>query len=306
MAARIVSRRASSPSPRRRGGTQVDAGAVVQAQLQIALRRQADAVALAAERVGHGADKAHMAPEAREGHIGRRAVAQADPAGGGGAVNRFQATADLLHGHGGVVLPAADGHHFDEAHLQRHVLGQARDGGDLAVVHAPDGDAVDFHAVKAQFQGPVDAGAGVGKAVGAGDAGKGLRRKGIQTEIDAVDARRLQCPGHGREEDAVGGQIDLLDAGHGVEGGDEVRQSVAHQRLAAGEPQAAHPQGGENTHQGRDLLIAEDVTVGHPADALLGHAVYAAQIAPVGDGNAQIIDGPSELVFHTRTPLCGL
>jgi hypothetical protein len=49
-----------------------------------------------------------------------------------------------------------------------------------------------------------------------------------------------------------------------------------------------------------DLLIPEDVVVTDPGESLLGHAIGAAEVAPVRDGNTQIIDITLILIEHVK------
>jgi hypothetical protein len=48
----------------------------------------------------------------------------------------------------------------------------------------------------------------------------------------------------------------------------------------------------------RDLLVAEELVAPQPGQPLLRHAVDAAQVALVGDGDAQVLDAAAEAVAH--------
>ena len=76
---------------------------------------------------------------------------------------------------------------------------------------------------------------------------------------------------------------------------DQALELPAQQRLAAGDAQLAHALSGEHAHESRDLLEAEQLGTRQEAVAravdLAGHAVAAAEIAAVGDGDAQIAKG---------------
>ncbi len=64
---------------------------------------------------------------------------------------------------------------------------------------------------------------------------------------------------------------------------------AAHQRLAAGQAHVARrPSPTKQPHQPLDLLEAEDLGALEPRQAVGGHAVLAAEVAAVGDGDAQI------------------
>src|SRR5208282_4690757 len=55
-----------------------------------------------------------------------------------------------------------------------------------------------------------------------------------------------------------------------------------------------HPERAENSHQPRELLEAEELRARQPEVVRLGHAVAAAQIAAVGDTQAQVAEWPAE------------
>lgn len=81
----------------------------------------------------------------------------------------------------------------------------------------------------------------------------------------------------------------VAEAGEPV---DQHRQVGPQGWLAAGEPQAGEPEA-LDAHPGHplQLLEAEQVLPGQPPHPLLGHAVGAAEVAPVGHRDAQVADG---------------
>jgi hypothetical protein len=48
----------------------------------------------------------------------------------------------------------------------------------------------------------------------------------------------------------------------------------------------------------QDFFIAENIIMTDLRDALLGHAIATAEVAPVRDGNPQIVNIPPILVEH--------
>src|SRR6185503_14477984 len=70
----------------------------------------------------------------------------------------------------------------------------------------------------------------------------------------------------------------------------ECREIAPHERLAACEPDVADAHRDEQPHQALDLLEAQDLLAVEPRQALGGHAVLAAEIASIRDGDAQIPD----------------
>ena len=72
--------------------------------------------------------------------------------------------------------------------------------------------------------------------------------------------------------------------------GDERGQVAADERLPAGEPDRTHPHRDEDAHDPLDLLEGEELGPLEPAQSLGRHAVPAAEVAPVGDGQAKVAD----------------
>ena len=75
---------------------------------------------------------------------------------------------------------------------------------------------------------------------------------------------------------------------------DDVDQPAAHQRLAAGEAHLADAEVlDRDADQPDDLVVGEHLVVGQPVEALGGHAVGAAQVAAVGQRDAQVGGHPA-------------
>ena len=76
---------------------------------------------------------------------------------------------------------------------------------------------------------------------------------------------------------------------------DQPRQVAAHQRLAAGNAELRDAQRRGHAHETLDLFEAEDLLAFGVLHALFRHAVEAADIAAVGNADAQVIvdDGQS-------------
>ena len=86
-------------------------------------------------------------------------------------------------------------------------------------------------------------------------------------------------------------------AGRAGKARDERRKIAAEQRLAAGEPDLVDAEPDEHVDQPLDFLELQDVLARQPHVILLGHAVAAAQVAAVGDREAQVAQRPMELVL---------
>ena len=80
----------------------------------------------------------------------------------------------------------------------------------------------------------------VDAAEAAAHAREDLGIQAVETDRDALQARGLQLGGVLRQQHAVGGQRDILDAGDRGQVADQVGEIRAQQRLAAGQAQLAH------------------------------------------------------------------
>src|SRR5205085_3280763 len=66
----------------------------------------------------------------------------------------------------------------------------------------------------------------------------------------------------------------------------DLPQLAPGQRLAAGEPHVVHAHRGEQRDHARELLVAQQLVAVQPGQALGRHAVLAAEVAAVGDRDA--------------------
>ena len=81
----------------------------------------------------------------------------------------------------------------------------------------------------------------------------------------------------------------------------DVGQPATQQRLAAGEPDLADAELlHADAHQPDDLVVGERLLGRQPVEALGGHAVVAAQVAPVGQRDAQVGGHASVAVGQPR------
>ncbi len=133
-----------------------------------------------------------------------------------------------------------------------------------------------------------------------------LKRSGRRVSSEMLmrsDAGVLQLLCELRELAAVGGQRQLVEPAAEVarKRAKQPQDILAHQRLATGDPQFTHALGNECRAQPVELLEREQVLLrqeGH----VLRHAVGAAKIAAVGDGDPQIGHVPAKRVDHRRLP----
>jgi hypothetical protein len=110
-----------------------------------------------------------------------------------------------------------------------------------------------------------------------------------------------QRAGLAGEQHAIGRQGKVPDRGSRRQELDEPRQIAPEERFAARQAHAVHAQPGKCVREDRDLLEIEEALARQPRVVRLGHAVLAAQIAPVSDGDAQAAQWAVEAVVDQGT-----
>ncbi len=102
------------------------------------------------------------------------------------------------------------------------------------------------------------------------------------------------CPkellGEPAEEDAVGGYAETSDSGHFGDFLAEKQDVLSQQGLSACDADLRNAHASDHLGQAKDFFIPQHIVMGEFADALRGHAIRAAQVAAIGDGESQIID----------------
>ena len=116
---------------------------------------------------------------------------------------------------------------------------------------------------------------------------------------------RAQRPRGLGQEHAVGRHGEVPDPAAGREHRHELRQVPPDEGLASRQADPVDAQVREDSDEPGDLLEVEDVLPRQPGVVLLRHAVSAAQVAPVGDREAQVPERAPEGVQqrHERSIL---
>ncbi len=120
-----------------------------------------------------------------------------------------------------------------------------------------------------------------------------------------VDIRQPRFPGLCRlpvQQNAVRGHGNAHKPARFVKPTHQIQTPSPRQRLAARD---AHLSDAKRLHQADDaddFLIPQQSLVRDVRHAVLRHTVDAAQVAAVGHGNAQIVDGAAAFVKHRRFP----
>ena len=173
--------------------------------------------------------------------------------------------------------------------------GEADEVEDLVVVDAPDDDGVDLDRGEPGRPGGVEAGEDAVEARPPGDRFEAVPAERVQADRHPREPGRLEArprirPGAGRWSSGPGRR---------VRAGPAAPRARATPRRASGSPPVSRkrrtPGGHGRAGHGGDLLVAQHVGHRHERHPRLGHAVDAAQVAAVGDRDAQDLT-----VFQSR------
>ena len=144
-----------------------------------------------------------------------------------------------------------------------------------------------------------------GAEVAAAHAPEHLFVVAVEAHRDPAQPGARERLGLLREQIAVGREREIEQAGDRGESLDQARQLVAQQRLAARDADLLDAERNEQARQPLDLLEREQLGPRHEAVVLAvdlgGHAVGAAEVAAVGDRDAQIVQAASQSIAHGIT-----
>lgn len=278
-----------------------------QAHIERAGAGQPDPVAGFAEIVGERRDEAEAPAGLPHRPVARRAA--------GGVIALVQRPAFLqLRAHhrqreelvdpvGGADVGAdlAQRHDLDEGEIEALRAGPFDEPVEFVLVHALERNRVDLDGETGGLGGgqPFQH---LLELAPAGDGGEFFRVERIERNIDPAHAGAHQRFAVFGELAAVGRERQLVEralAEQFPEPFDQGHHPAAHQRLAAGQAQFAHAEAHEGAAQPLQLLDRQDLRLrqeGH----VFGHAIDAAEIAPVGHRDAQIGYRPGERVDQRR------
>src|SRR3954468_5720638 len=272
-----------------------------QAGAQAAVGGKADAVAVAAERVADRVDEADLALAVGEAVRARGRVRLARL--GLERVDGADRRADLLATEHAVGRPAVVGverHELDEAHLVRVLARELGERDRLLLGEPAHRDRVDLDRVRlGVLREDLEAAQNARQRVAAGPLEEAGALERVDRDVEAVDARAHELLGVALEQVAVRRDREVLDARHAGEHRGERREVAADEWLAAGQAHVADAHVGEQRDEPDDLLEAQDVVALEPRQPLRRHAVLAAEVAAVGDGDADVGD-PAPVAVDQR------
>ncbi|MNQ84274.1 hypothetical protein D3C85_993970 [compost metagenome] len=190
---------------------------------------------------------------------------------------------------------AAERHLLDEADIQPALHRKGHQVLDLVVVAPLLHHGVQLDPAEARRPRRLYAGQDLVEAVATGEGGKTFALEGIEADVQAGDAGLTQFAGHMPELRAVAGDGQVLQLITRAQARQQGGESLAHQRLAAGDADARNPESDEGVGHGVELFETEDLRP-RSEDHVLAHAIGATEVATVGDRETQIGNSTPERV----------
>jgi hypothetical protein len=194
---------------------------------------------------------------------------------------------------------AVERHELDEADLEARRAGELRERDRLLLGEVAQRHRVDLDRPHALVAGDrLQAAQHLRQRVAPGQLEEAVALERVDRHVDARDAGLDERVGVAFEQVGVGGQRQVLDAGHRREHRDQPRELASDERLAAGQAQVRHAHPGHYSRQPFDLLEGEDLGALQPGQPVGRHAVLAAEVAAIGDRDAQVRDLPAVAVVE--------
>ena len=181
--------------------------------------------------------------------------------------------------------------------MERELFREARERSQI-LVHAADDHGIDLHRIEASIECRMDARKCIVQVSTAGECAISGGVERIERDVHARKPCCLQLACEAWQENTIGGDRHIFDALDILASADQVLRSFTHERLAAREAQVLDAATCSHFHHTHDLFEGEDLIMFAGFNACFGHAVYAAQITPVGERDAQVIYVASKAIFH--------
>jgi hypothetical protein len=191
-----------------------------------------------------------------------------------------------------------EGHELDEAHLEAPLAGQTREVHDFVLVASAHENGVDAKRKQTGRLGSIEPGHHPAVEVPSRHRPEGRGIKGIEAHVDALEPRPGQRPGQAGELGAVGGEGEVVEARQRGDQLHQPRQVLAQERLAPRDADLADARLDGEAGNPRQLLEGEQTLPRQPLDVLVRDAVEAAEIAAVGDRDAQVLDAAPEAILE--------
>src|SRR5580658_9512537 len=137
--------------------------------------------------------------------------------------------------------------------------GKPGQGNHVLLGHSANGDRINFDGIKTSGLGRQDS---LDHSLKAGAPGQLLEFGGIhrvQADVDPLQSGISEGPGHRSEQDPVGGQTDVLEAGNRDQLLHERGQMSTDQGLAASKTDLINSQSHGNANDALNLLEAQEL-----------------------------------------------
>ena len=143
----------------------------------------------------------------------------------------------------------------------------------------------------------VHTGEHAGQKVAPCDAFEPIGPQRVEGQVDP-GVQLAQQSGVRGQHDAVAGDAQIHVGVTGAQALEKFGKALAHEGFASGQPDLAHARGHGHGHDPFHFLVTQHIIVGN--EGVVHAAVYAAQIAAVRDGQAQITHFPAVGVDKRR------
>ncbi len=269
-----------------------------QAQAQASVCGETGARAGRAKRRGDGGDEAYVSLRAGEMINARFAIQFASVGGFHIAKRILDAFLDLF---GGDDLSRLDvrhtreGHHLDEAHLPGTVEGEAGESHHIVFVVAAHDYRVEFDGRESRFLGGEDALPDIFESAPARQAVEFLGVEGVYRDVDPVESRVSQWLRQFGQKHAIRRERDRADALGVGDAAHEIHDVRADGRFAARQTDLVEAEAREQAREQKHLVVLHEFRV-RAEGLVFGHAIDTAQVAVVGEADAEIVNVASETV----------
>ena len=136
--------------------------------------------------------------------------------------------------------------------------------------------------------------------VAAGDLLEGGCVQCVQTNVDSPESGVVQRPSLVGQQDPIRCQTDVANLGDRSELGDKDMQIAAHQRLPARQTDLVDAQRDRHAHEPFDLFEGQQFLAIHELHLTSRHAVKTADVAAVGDTDAQVVMNSAKGIDQCR------
>ena len=165
---------------------------------------------------------------------------------------------------------------------------------DLALGEVAHRDRVDLDRADPFVGGDrLEAAEDLRQGVTAGDLEEAVAGEGVDRDVDPADPGLDQGAGVTLQQVAVGRHREVPKALDRRQHRDQTRELLADQGLATGQPYVLDPEPDQQGHEAFDLLEREHLVTLEPGQPVGRHAVLAAEVAAIGDRDAQVGDRPA-------------